>query len=287
MNRDTVQVQIGSLDSLLTEIPDPPQSLYIRGSLPSPHTTKLLAVVGSRKYSPYGRAVCERLIDGLSGYPVCIVSGLALGIDGIAHRAALHARLVTVAVPGSGIDPSVLYPAAHRGLAREILEQNGALVSEFPPRTRARPEYFPRRNRIMAGLCHAVLVIEATPRSGTLITARLAGEYNRDVLAVPGPIHMETTHGPHMLIKNGAALIETSDDILAALDLPRHECAAPEHFDLSPDETRVITQLRNAPLSRDELIRTSGMEVSALNVTLASLELRGAVQEVCGKLTIR
>src|SRR3989344_2642579 len=171
----------------LREIPDPTEKIYLKGTLPS-EDHKWLCVVGSRKYSSYGKEVCEKLIEGLRGYPVVIVSGLALGMDAIAHRAALSAKLHCVAVPGSGLDPSVLYPATNRRLADEILKAGGVLLSEFEPNFRATAWSFPQRNRIMAGLSDAVLVIEAEKRSGTLITARLATAYHRDVFTIPGSI---------------------------------------------------------------------------------------------------
>ncbi len=271
------------IPAILREIPDAPASLTIRGTYPS-DSLLFLAVVGSRTYTPYGRRACEALVRGLTGYPVVIISGLALGIDGIAHRTALAAGLPTVAVPGSGLDDTVLYPAAHRRLAREILECGGALVSEFDPLSRPRPESFVQRNRIMAGLSHAVLVIEAEVKSGTLITSRLATEYNRDVLAVPGPIESATSRGPHMLIKKGAALVERSEDILEALGIePKVEGQPCLRFDLSPDEQALIALLTE-PLLRDELIRRSGKSATEANVLLASLELKGAIVERMGRV---
>src|SRR3989344_5631738 len=170
----------------LLEIPQPPETLYVRGTLPDPTQFYYLAVVGSRKFTNYGREAVERIIGGLAGYPICIVSGLAMGIDAIAHRVALDAGLPTVAIPGSGLDSSVIYPRSNLALAREIIENGGALLSEFAPDLRAAPWTFPQRNRIMAGISQSTLVIEAEEKSGTLITARLAFDYNRNVFAVPG-----------------------------------------------------------------------------------------------------
>lgn len=267
---------------LLREIADPPKQLYLRGVLPAA-PMKYLAVVGSRRYTPYGRQACEQLIRGLRGQPIAIVSGLALGIDGIAHEAALASGLTTVAVPGSGLDDRVLYPASHRDLAKRILAAGGALLSEFEPLSKPRPESFPQRNRIMAGLAHAVLVVEAEVKSGTLITARLAAEYNRDVLAVPGPIGSPTSTGPHLLLKKGAALIAESADILEALGL-RGE--APQHtlpLDLSHDECAIIELLRT-PQTRDDLIAQSGLPATTANIILTSLELKGLIAERMGKV---
>src|SRR3990167_673453 len=166
---------------LLREISDPPKRLHLRGKMPSTDH-KWLAVVGSRAMSTYGKQACRHLIEGLRGYPIVIVSGLAYGVDAEAHRCALDAGLTTVGVPGSGLDWSVLYPRANVGLAREILRAGGTLLSEEEPKTKAADWTFPRRNRIMAGVSHATLIIEAKEKSGSLITAKLTTEYNRELL---------------------------------------------------------------------------------------------------------
>lgn len=271
------------IPALLQEIPDAPTRLYIRGTYP-PESLHFLAVVGSRAYTAYGKFACEFLIRGLAGYPVVIVSGLALGIDGIAHRTALDSGLLTVAVPGSGLDDSVLYPATHRTLACEIVESGGALISEFESNAKARPEYFPQRNRIMAGISHAILVIEAEERSGTLITSRLATEYNRDVLAVPGPIQSPTSKGPHMLLKRGAGYISEPEDILRALNIdPEVKDTETSPLNLSPDERAILALLTN-PTSRDEVIRASEKSSTEANILLSSLELKGVIDERLGKI---
>ncbi|KXJ98072.1 MAG: hypothetical protein UZ19_OD1000791 [Parcubacteria bacterium OLB19] len=184
----------------LLEIPQPPDQLWYQGNLP-PAALKLLAVVGSRKYTTYGKQVIEHLINGLADYPVGIVSGLALGIDGLAHEQALKNNLYTLAVPGSGLDKSVLYPARHKELAERILRGGGGLLSELPPKTAAAPWTFPQRNRLMAGLCHATILIEAGEKSGTLITARMVADYNRELLAVPGSIFSKNSYGTHQFFK--------------------------------------------------------------------------------------
>jgi len=276
-------IQRLDLPALLNEIPDAPEHLTIRGVFP-PEDHRFLAVVGARDYTPYGKAVCEDLIYGLREHKVVIVSGLALGIDGIAHHAALEAGLPTVAVPGSGLDDRVLYPRIHRRLADDILEAGGALVSEFEPLWKPRPESFPQRNRIMAGLSHATLVVEAAERSGTLITARLAADYNRDVLAVPGAIQNETAKGPHALLKRGAALITGSSDILHALGLDP-EASQPTLFkgSLSEDEC-LLVELLEQPRAREELLADIAWSPSRANAIIASLELKGVVRERMGKL---
>lgn len=283
----TMNYEIKTLNSkefpvLLSEIPDAPKQLYLRGVLPSPQT-KLLAVVGSRKYSPYGKDACEKLIKGLSGYDIAIVSGLALGMDSIAHKAALSAKLKTIAVPGSGLDNTVLYPSSHRMLARQILEDDGALLSEFEPSTRAAPYTFPQRNRIMAGMSHAVLVIEATERSGTLITSRLATEYNRDVLTVPGSVFSPNSYGPHMLLRLGATPITKSDDLLEALHIEKTSQSSNSLIDLSKSEREIINLLIE-PLSRDELLTQLNMPIQEANVILSAMEIKGIITEKLGKI---
>jgi DNA processing protein len=203
---------------LLREIPQVPVSLNYRGVLPTPDM-KLLAVVGSRKYSTYGEQVVEHLISGLAPYNIGIVSGLALGIDSLAHESALKHGMYTLSVPGSGIGDEVIYPASHRPLARKILESGGGLLSEFEPTFTATRWSFTQRNRIMAGMSHATLLIEATEKSGTLITARMAVEYNRELLVVPGNIFSTNCFGTHQFLKLGATPVTTAEDILYALGI--------------------------------------------------------------------
>ena len=178
---DIYKLKIEDFPKALLEIPQPPKTLYIRGKLPDPNLT-YLAVVGSRKYTSYGKEICEKLIRGLKNYPIVIVSGLALGIDSIAHRAALDNGLITVSFPGSGLDNNVLHPHTNIRLAQEIVNKGGCLISELDPSWKATLYSFPQRNRLMAGIAKAVLIIEAEEKSGTLITDRMALDYNRDEL---------------------------------------------------------------------------------------------------------
>jgi len=222
--------------TLLKEIPDKPKVLYMEGELP-PENSIYLAVVGTRKFSTYGKEAAVKIISGLSGYPIVIISGLALGIDAIAHRTALDTGLKTISVPGSGLDRSVLHPASNRKLADQIVQSGGTLLSEFEPKSPAGIHTFPRRNRIIAGLSQAVLVIEAPEKSGTSITARLALDYNRDVLAVPGPIFSINSLGSNRLIKQGATPISSSEDLLEALGFNVEE---PTRKDFSKNRSQSI-----------------------------------------------
>ncbi|MEI6478926.1 MAG: DNA-processing protein DprA, partial [bacterium] len=249
----------------LCEIPSPPQKLYIRGKLPR-NDLILLTVVGSRKISPYGRESIKKIISGLKGYPIVIVSGLALGVDSEAHIAALEAGIQTIAIPGSGLDEQVIYPRMHLDLAKKILDSGGCLLSEFDPKERAAIWTFPKRNRIMAGIAKATLVIEAEKPSGTLITSKLATDFGRDVLAVPGSIFSKNSEGPHMLIKLGATPIETSLDVLEALgiNIEKKKDQLSLFTDLSIEEKKLIETLA-VPLSRDELINKLNWNISKIS----------------------
>jgi len=271
----------------LREINDPPKKLYVKGELP-PDDYKWLCVVGSRKYTPYGQSVCERLIAGLSGLPVIIVSGLALGTDSIAHRAALSSGLKTVGVPGSGLNPDVLYPSSSKVLADEILRAGGALISEFEPNFRATRWSFPQRNRIMAGLSDAVLVIEAEIKSGTLITSKLATEYNRDVFAVPGSIFSSTSEGPHMLIRKGAAAIDSAATLREALGFsenPKQGELTRDYSGCSPEE-KIILEILKTPMSKEELIDSVEIPLSKLNTIISILEIKKLIKEEMGEIRL-
>ena len=200
----------------LHELPEPPERLYLRGCSPD-LSRHLVAFVGARSHTEYGERVCNEIIAGLAGHPVTIVSGLAIGIDGIAHAAALEHGLPTIAVVGSGLDDSVLYPAANRPLAHRILEHDGTLISELPADERGTKHTFPARNRIIAGLAELVIAVECTERSGTRITTRLAVEYNKEVGAVPHSVFSETGAGANALLHQGAHVIRHADDVLAVL----------------------------------------------------------------------
>ncbi len=268
----------------LREIPEPPKVLHMRGSLDRTLGTKFVTVVGSRKCTPYGKSVCESLIHGLAGYPITIVSGLALGIDAIAHRAALDAGLPTIAFPGSGLNWSVMYPAQHRGLAHEILEAGGALMSEYPHNTQSAPWTFPRRNRLEAGISHITIIIEAEEKSGTLITARLGTEYNKTVGAVPGPITSPMSRGANWLLRLGATPITCADDILQELGFatkPTSDVAL--HLSLSPEEERVLGALSH-PKSREQVMHELSLDSVTANITFSMLEIKGAVREALGMM---
>ena len=270
-----LEVQASQFPPLLREIPHIPESLNYRGALPDP-SLKLIAVVGSRKYTTYGKQVVEHLIAGLEGYNIGVVSGLALGIDSLAHEAALRHNLYTLAVPGSGLHADVIYPATHKPLARKILEHGGGLLSEFEPHFRATMWSFAQRNRIMAGLAHATLVIEAGEKSGTLITARLASDYNRELLVVPGNIFSQNSSGPHQFLKIGATPVTNAKDILYALGINPQTQHKKTNVSISKEEAQVLEQLRE-PIDKDALIRSLDLEAQLANTLLMQMEIKGLI----------
>ena len=270
----------------LLEIPQPPEKLFIRGNLPGPDT-KLLCVVGSRRYTNYGKEACEKLIAGLRGYDIAIVSGLAIGIDGIAHEAAINTGLKTIAIPGSGLGVDSIHPIAHVGLARKILESGGCMLSEYEADFKSTLYSFPQRNRIMAGLSCAVLIVEAETKSGTMITSRMATDYNKDVLVVPGNIFSKTSGGPHLLIRLGATPITKPEELLEALGFENKD-SAPRNLELeysecSPEEKAVIKILRE-PIEKNELLRTMNMPTGQANAILSVMELKGLIKENFGEI---
>ncbi|MFA6464059.1 MAG: DNA-processing protein DprA [Candidatus Paceibacterota bacterium] len=277
------QIVVKEVFPALSEIPSPPKTLYIRGTLPHKDFI-LLTVVGSRKISPYGKEAIRKIISGLKGYPIVIVSGLALGVDSEAHLIALDIGCPTIAIPGSGLDESVIYPRMHLNLAKRILDTGGCLLSEFNPDEKAAIWTFPKRNRIMAGIARATLVIEAEKPSGTLITSKLATDFGRDVFAVPGSIFSKNSLGPHMLIKLGATPIENSEDILEAFgfDISKKDNSL-SLLELSEEEKELI-KILSSPKTRDEIINELNWNISKISEILTLLEIKGFIKESVGKI---
>jgi DNA processing protein len=272
---------------MLSAIVDPPPVLWLRGSAAA-LVTPAVAIVGSRAGSPYALAVAERLAADLAQRGVTVVSGLARGVDSAAHRGALSANGITIAVLGCGGD--LVYPAEHRGLAREIAA-SGAVISELAPRTAPLPMFFPQRNRIISGLSRAVVVIEAGEKSGSLITARCALEQGRDVLAVPGNVLNGRNRGGHALIRDGAKIVETADDIVEELGVgfapggsvdatdrgAGRQAADPVLASLAPGET----------FDLDGLAARTGLPAARLLPRLFELELQGLVARTGGGRFLR
>ncbi len=273
----------------LLEIPEPPKELWVMGELPDSNSDLIyLSVVGSRKHTSYGKEICEKLITGLAGYPIAIVSGFAMGIDTIAHKKAMEVGLKTLVFPGSGLSASAMYPKTNVALMSEVVKKGGCLISEFEPEFKATQWSFPMRNRLMAGISRAVLIIEAEERSGTLITARLATEYNRDVLAVPGSVFSPNSKGTNRLIRQGATPITCVEDILEALGFEqknKEDKQVSLFSDLSKEEKTVINLLRE-PSPRDDLIRATKMPTSEANSILSVMEIKGIIKEELGEIRL-
>ena len=272
---------------LLRQIDDPPPLLYLIGN-PTLLSQPQLAMVGSRNPTATGLANAKDFARCLAGAGLSVTSGLAQGIDGAAHEGAL-ASGHTLAVMGTG--PDRIYPASHRGLAHEIAASN-LLLTEFPPETPARPENFPRRNRIISGLSLGVLVVEATLQSGSLITARLSAEQGREVFAIPGSIHNPQARGCHALIRQGAKLVESAQDIVEELGALTGALGAtantgdkqspPTHHETDPEYVRLYEALGFDPVSVDELITRTGLTAEAVSSMLLLLELEGHVSSAPG-----
>jgi DNA processing protein len=273
----------------LAAVPGMPAALFVRGD-PAVLARPQVAIVGSRAATASGCETAFDLSARLAAHGFAITSGLAAGIDAAAHRGALAAGGVTIAVCGTGLDR--VYPPGHEGLADEIAAA-GALVSEFPTGTPPAPYNFPRRNRLMSGLARGVLVIEAAARSGSLITARLAGEQGREVMAVPGSIHNPRARGCHRLIKDGAALVESVDDVLAALGVSRLESATDRasvardpakipQGTLDSDAEMLLNALGFEPTDLDRLVERTGMSARSALSKLQLLELEGRVETLAG-----
>jgi len=264
--------------SRLKEIYDYPPVLYIRGTL-LPEDEWCLAVVGTRRATVYGRQVTEEIVADLARSKITIVSGLARGIDSIAHRAALEAGGRSIAIFACGLD--IVYPSENATLARQILQQ-GALISECPLGVRPRADNFPRRNRIMSGLSLGVLVVEADETSGAMITAHLGVEQNREVFAIPGSILSPSSRGTNRLIQEGAKLVRSYTDILEELNLTAvaHQIEMKEIIPSSDTEALLLKQLGAEPTHIDEVCRLSGLPISTVSSTLTMMELKGLVKQV-------
>lgn len=262
---------------LLKEIYLPPPLIYFRGQIPK--TKIYLAIVGPRRATAYGREVVRYLLANLPAGKVTIVSGLARGIDAEAHFQALKNNLPTIAVLGSGVSDSAIYPRQNLGLAKKILTQKGALISEYPPTRATKPFHFPARNRLIAGLCQHTIIIEAPLKSGALITAACGLEQNRNVLAVPGSIFSASSFGAHQLIINGAQLVASATDLLENLGL-ENEQPTSDYSNLNNDEIKIITALQLEPKNFDFLCKQTGLSPNQLLACLTNLEMTGKVRNL-------
>jgi DNA processing protein len=275
--------------SELREIYAPPLLLYLKG-LDIPLNMTYVAVVGSRNPTPYGLKTSEEIGQGLARRGAGVVSGMARGIDAAAHWGCISGKGFTIAVLGTGIDR--IYPASNKKLYHRICER-GAVITEFPLGTPPEPKNFPIRNRVISGLCRGIVVVEATKQSGSLITASLALEHGREVFAVPGSINSFKSRGCHYLIKQGARLVENSDDILDELGLNFPFSTKKDAFKEAPippmgeEEKAIYDMLGDYPVHMDQIVRQGNREPSEVASTLLKMELRGLIRQLPGKMFVR
>jgi DNA processing protein len=267
--------------SLLKEIHDPPAALFVRGLWPT-ITQPMLSVVGSRQATAYGKLACEKIVAPLAAAGLVIVSGLALGTDALAHEATLAAQGKTIAVLGAGVDDYHIFPSANRYLAKKIIENNGAVISEYPPETEPQKIHFPIRNRIIAGLTRGTFVIEAGIKSGALITARAALENGRELFALPGPFHSLLSEGTNNLIKTGAHPITSADDILFVLGLQTTKTNLVKEKPQadSPAEAAIINLLSAQPIHLNDLARAANKNISEISHLLTLMEMKGSARHL-------
>ncbi|MFT5601777.1 MAG: DNA processing protein [Flavobacteriales bacterium] len=272
----------------LKHCPDAPLILYVRGDADLNHT-RMVAIVGTRQCTEYGRKFCEELVNELQYYGAYVVSGLAFGIDYCAHRLATDKEVPNMAVLAHGLDR--IYPSEHRKLANEITVK-GALISEFPINTRPDRENFPKRNRIVAGMCDAIVVVESAYKGGSIITAKLGNDYNRDVFAIPGRLGDKQSEGCNHLIKSHQAhLLESAKDLAYILgweketDVPNKKPGVQKQLflDLNAEETVLVSTLQDGIKSIDEVMIASGMPMSTVSTQLLLLEFKGIVRQLPGK----
>lgn len=279
-----------NLPRILKEIPGPPEKLFVMGELPNDNTP-LIAIVGTRKATTYGLNIAVKLAEELSQAGIIVVSGLAMGIDTAAHTGALRGGSPTIAVLGNGLPK--IYPAQNENLAKKIIQEGGAIVSEYETDMPSYKNQFIQRNRIISGLSLAVVVIEAPAKSGALATAGFAARQGREVFVIPGPVNHSNYAGSHSLIRDGARLVTSTEDILLDLGLtetsPNKTAAGEKLLDgLGPDERAVFIKIGDsgAPLSVDKISELTKLDPQKVNQILASLTIRGFIQEAGGGYTI-
>lgn len=275
---------------VLKEIPDPPPVVYVKtNNLKKIFQKKAVAVVGTRLPTAYGRKATEMIVEGLIASGLVVVSGLARGVDKIAHETTLNNGGLTIGVLGCGLDK--VYPPEHKGLVEKIIENGGAVISEFPLGMDAVPGNFPARNRIISGLSLGVVITEAAKDSGSLITASHAAEQGREVFAVPGPITSPMSKGTAELIKKGAKLVSEVGDILEELQVKSYKGAEPrslkENENLSEEERRIVTILKDEDLNIDEIIRKTGLESGRIGSLLSLMEIRGLIKSYNGIYSLK
>lgn len=285
----TINIKDKGYSKLLKEIKNPPEVLYYKGEiLPRAGSRGLLnencfAIVGTRRFSSYGKQIALEIASDLAEAGLTIVSGLAPGIDTFCHLAALEKGGRTIAVLGTGLDEKIIYPQSNLKLAQKIIERGGLLISEYPSGTRGTQFTFPQRNRIISGLSLGTLVIEAKEKSGALITANNAFLQNRKVFAIPGPIHSSNSRGCHALIKKGAKLVDNVNDILEELSLPAKE-KSKMIVGQTKEESLVLESLKEESLYIDKIIEKTNLSAATVSSILATLEIKGKIRNLGGNI---
>lgn len=287
-NIHTVSLGDTNYPKLLAQIADPPHTIFIRGKLPG-NNIPSIAIVGTRRHTTYAKQITGELVRPLASQGLVIISGLALGIDGIAHSETIAVGGITIAVLGSGINKQHIYPASHHYLAEKIIDRGGAIISEYPSGFLPTKYSFPMRNRIIAGLTLGTVVIEAPVGSGSLITARAALDYNREVFAVPHPITSLLGVGNNNLLKMGARMVTEATDITDALNILnlKQTTLNKEPIMASATEATIWSTLGREPKHIDNIIKESGLDSSAVNSTLILMEMKGMVKNLSGMNYIR
>jgi len=273
---------------ILKEISNAPKQLYVRGNLPKDHNLNF-AIVGTRTASDYGRTLAFKIAKELAELGFNIISGLALGIDTQAHLGALEGKGKTTAVMGSAIDDNSIYPSENLNLVKKIISSGGAVISEYQPGTKSEIWFFPERNRIIAGLSQGVLVVEAPEKSGALITARLALEQNREVFAIPGSIFSKNSFGTNNLIKSGAKMVISVDDILEELNLTdlKTEKEITEKENLTEEEKAILNIIEKEPIYIDKICQLSKMAASQVLAVVSLLEIKDIIKNIGGSKFVK
>jgi len=282
----TIKKSSRNYPEILKEISDAPKQLYVRGNLPKDHNLNF-AIVGTRAASDYGRTLTFKIAKELAELGFNIVSGLALGIDTQAHLGALEGKGRTTAVMGSAIDDNSIYPSENLNLVKKIISSGGAIISEYEPGTKSEIWFFPERNRIISGLSRGVLVVEAPEKSGALITARIALEQNREVFAIPGSIFSKNSIGTNNLIKSGAKMVTTVDDILEELNLTelKTEKRIGKEENLTEEEKIILKIIEKEPIHTDKICKISKMAAGQVLSIVSVLEIKGIIKNIGGKFT--
>lgn len=276
-----ISIEDKNYPRILKKIPDPPKTLYIRGELNPDEIC--FGVVGTRKFSTYGKQAALEIAGDLAEAGITVASGLAPGIDTFAHLATIERKKRTIAVLGTGIDEKTIYPQSNLKLAKQIVESGGCLISEYPPGTPGLKGNFPQRNRIISGLSLGIVVIEAKEKSGALITASYAFKQSRKVFAVPGSIYSFNSRGPHILLKRGAKLAVRAEDILKELNLPGKGKKKELKGD-SKEENLILKMLNEEALDIEKIIKETKLATATVNSILTILEIKGRIRNLGGNI---